>query len=122
MYINSKQLLLLFCQTSFLIQATNSDFFFKPASSVLARDSQLLRQTLELLEKQPSHCISLSNTQLPLQCFISALKYLLSADLAMCSLLHSGKLLWHSSNPGSVLQAQIKCSCISTPLFLSQAT
>lgn len=72
------------------------------------KDFQLLRwYTLEVLEKQPNHCIYLSDVQLPLQCFRSNFKYLVSVSLAMHSLLHSINLLLQcSSNPGSILKAQ----------------
>lgn len=68
------------------------------------KDFQLLRWwTLEVLEKQPNHYISLSDVQLLLQYFRSNLKYLLSVSLAKHSVLHSVNLLLQcSSNPGSL--------------------
>lgn len=97
----------------------NSDFCIKPLFSqsehTPLKDTVLLRYITELLEKWPTHDISLSNFQLPSQHFISALKSLLSAGLAMHSVLHSLNLpLWCFSNPDSIPKAQIKHSHTST--------
>jgi len=74
MYLNSKPLLWLLSHILRLTQATNSNFCIKPVTSqseyASLKDAELMKYTLEVLEKQPNHYIYLSDVQSPLQRFI----------------------------------------------------